>query len=139
MQREQVTPDTREPVKNYRGDDEELAYVLLRYRQCHDFMHTLLNVPTSLPAELALKWFEWQQTGMPMTLAAATIGPLRLTPLWPFQDERHAQDFDYWRQYLPWAIKAGADADFLLAVHWERYFAVDVDELRARYNIVPFK
>ncbi|XP_067868926.1 ubiquinone biosynthesis protein COQ4 homolog, mitochondrial isoform X2 [Heterodontus francisci] len=41
-----VTPDSRMPVKFV--DDEELAYVIQRYREVHDFMHTLLGMPTNI-------------------------------------------------------------------------------------------
>lgn len=34
-------PDARRPVNFV--DDVDLAYVMLRYRQLHDFMHTLLG------------------------------------------------------------------------------------------------
>jgi ubiquinone biosynthesis protein COQ4 len=36
-------------------DDAELAYVLLRYRQVHDFWHVLLALPTTILGELAQK------------------------------------------------------------------------------------
>ncbi|XP_073170925.1 ubiquinone biosynthesis protein COQ4 homolog, mitochondrial-like isoform X3 [Lepidochelys kempii] len=41
-----VSPDTRMPVKFV--DDEELAYVIQRYREVHDLMHTLLGMPTNM-------------------------------------------------------------------------------------------
>lgn len=31
-------------------DDEELSYVMQRYRQIHDFIHVLLDLPISLSA-----------------------------------------------------------------------------------------
>ena len=33
-------------------DDEELAYVIQRYREVHDLMHTLLGMPTNMLGEL---------------------------------------------------------------------------------------
>ncbi|XP_010085238.1 PREDICTED: ubiquinone biosynthesis protein COQ4 homolog, mitochondrial-like, partial [Pterocles gutturalis] len=41
-----VSPDTRMPAKFV--DDEELAYVIQRYREVHDLMHTLLGMPTNM-------------------------------------------------------------------------------------------
>ncbi len=41
--------------------DEELAYVMTRYRQVHDFWHVLSGLPTSVVGELALKCFEFVQ------------------------------------------------------------------------------
>lgn len=37
-------------------DDAELAYVMKRYREVHDFWHVLTGVPTTVLGEIALKW-----------------------------------------------------------------------------------
>lgn len=47
---QKVSPDTRMPAKFV--DDEELAYVIQRYREVHDLMHTLLGMPTNMLGEL---------------------------------------------------------------------------------------
>lgn len=44
-----VTPDTRVDVKFV--DNEELAYVMQRYREVHDLLHTLLGMPTNMLGE----------------------------------------------------------------------------------------
>lgn len=41
MRANHITPDSRKPVLFVR--DAELAYVLLRYRQIHDFTHCILG------------------------------------------------------------------------------------------------
>lgn len=41
-----VTPDTRTPVQFV--DDIELAYVMQRYREIHDLVHTALGMPTNM-------------------------------------------------------------------------------------------
>lgn len=46
---QKVSPDTRMPPKFV--DDEELAYVIQRYREVHDLMHTLLGMPTNMLGE----------------------------------------------------------------------------------------
>lgn len=43
---QRVTPDSRADVKFV--DNEELAYVMQRYREVHDFLHTLLGMPTNM-------------------------------------------------------------------------------------------
>jgi ubiquinone biosynthesis protein COQ4 len=49
--------DERDNVKYI--DDEELAYVMLRYRQEHDSMYALLGLPaTYREIEFAVKAFE---------------------------------------------------------------------------------
>ncbi|KAI3637822.1 hypothetical protein MIR68_004471 [Amoeboaphelidium protococcarum] len=151
LDKEQVSPDTREAVKLLPTKDPELAYILLRYRQIHDFMHTLLGVPTTLKGELALKWFEFVQTGLPMTAIAGIFGSARLLPLWRFQDLESAGNFQaqpvsryaesdiqqFVNVYVPWAIKSGARADLLLSVYWEKCFNMDLDDLRRAHRITP--
>lgn len=47
--RQHVTPDSRADVKFV--DNEELAYVMQRYREVHDLLHTLLGMPTNMLGE----------------------------------------------------------------------------------------
>lgn len=51
-----VTPDSRADVKFV--DNEELAYVMQRYREVHDLLHTLLGMPTNMLGESGFLWFE---------------------------------------------------------------------------------
>ena len=44
-----MTPDSRADVKFV--DDEELAYVMQRYREVHDLLHTILGMPTNMLGE----------------------------------------------------------------------------------------
>ncbi|KAJ1822160.1 Ubiquinone biosynthesis protein, partial [Coemansia sp. RSA 2599] len=76
MRRNGISWSTRPPVRFV--DNEEDAYMLLRYRQCHDFYHTVLDMDISVVEELAIKVFEWRQTGLPVGLIASAVGPLRL-------------------------------------------------------------
>jgi len=39
---QKITPDSRRPVRFV--DDPELAYVLQRYRETHDFNHLILGI-----------------------------------------------------------------------------------------------
>ena len=57
-------------------------YVLLRYRQCHDLVHALLGMKPNRLGEVAVKWVEAIQTGLPMCQMAAYFGPLRLGPVY---------------------------------------------------------
>ena len=50
LERYGFDPDDRTPVALV--DDEELAYVLLRYRQVHDFWHVLFGLPPTVHGEL---------------------------------------------------------------------------------------
>ena len=61
-------PDERTSVQFV--DDADLAYVMTRYRQVHDLWHVLYGLPPSLLGEVALKWLEAAQTGLPMAAMA---------------------------------------------------------------------
>ena len=119
-------PDERDVVKFV--DDEELAWVMTRYRQTHDFGHVLCGIPPSVLGEIALKWFEAVQTRLPMCGLSALAGPMALTPA-----ERA-----YLRTALvPWALRAGQKANPLLAVRIEDEFTTPLHELQARLRIEP--
>lgn len=63
-----------------------------RYREVHDLWHVLSGLPPTVEGELALKWFELVQTGLPVCALGAVFGPLALprrepapTPPFPFR------------------------------------------------------
>ncbi|ETV78998.1 hypothetical protein H257_07786 [Aphanomyces astaci] len=60
-------------------DDPELAYVLQRYRELHDFWHVLFGLPPTEFSEIALKYVELVQTGLPVCTLSGFVGPLRLS------------------------------------------------------------
>jgi ubiquinone biosynthesis protein Coq4 len=39
---------------------------MTRYRETHDLVHTLLDMPTTMLGEVAIKWVEATNTGLPM-------------------------------------------------------------------------
>lgn len=61
-------------------DDPELAYVMTRYRECHDLVHTILAMPTNMLGEVSVKWVEALNTGLPMCYGGAVFGAMRLRP-----------------------------------------------------------
>jgi ubiquinone biosynthesis protein COQ4 len=124
-------PDERDPIlflNDTEHDDTvgDLAYVMVRYRQCHDFWHVLTGLPPTIVGELGLKWLELFDTGLPSTALACTVGsvwatcvpqnkrattgtvvgstPLSLfsLPLFPTAQQRHDVHV-IWNVYLPWA------------------------------------
>lgn len=123
LDREGVTPDTRSAVRYI--DDEECAYVMQRYRECHDFYHALTGLPVWREGEVALKAFEFANTLLPMTglsmFAAATMKA----------KERER----FWNIYLPWAIKNGSRSKEVINVYWEEQLEKDVVELRSELGI----
>ncbi|KAM3554204.1 hypothetical protein MY1884_006253 [Beauveria asiatica] len=123
LDREGVTPDTRSAVRYI--DDEECAYVMQRYRECHDFFHAVTGLPVVKEGEVALKAFEFANTLLPMTglsmLAVATMK----------KQERGR----FWSIYLPWALRNGARSKEVINVYWEEQLERSVHDLRAELGI----
>ncbi|EFY86373.1 ubiquinone biosynthesis protein coq-4 [Metarhizium acridum CQMa 102] len=123
LDREGVSPDTRSETRYI--DDEECAYVMQRYRECHDFYHSITGLPIVREGEVALKAFEWANTLLPMPglsmFAAATMKP---------QERRR-----FWDIYLPWALRNGSRSKEVINVFWEEQLERDVEELRRELGI----
>lgn len=123
LDREGVSPDTRSAVRYI--DDEECAYVMQRYRECHDFYHALTGLPVFREGEVALKAFEFANTVIPMTgLSMLAVGTMK-----PKERER------FWSIYLPWAVKNGLRGGDIINVFWEEQLERDVDDLRQELGI----
>ncbi|KAJ7067352.1 putative COQ4 protein, responsible for restoring ubiquinone biosynthesis [Mycena amicta] len=119
-----VTPDTREPVHYI--DDPELAYVMQRYRECHDFYHCIVNLPVSVDAEIAVKYFEFANLGLPLAAISALFGPLRLNAT---QLQRLVSE------HIPWALRCGGTAQSLITVYWEKRWEQNVDEMKKELRL----
>ena len=123
LDREGVSPDTRAEVRYI--DNEECAYVMQRYRECHDFYHALTGLPIVREGEVALKAFEFANTGLPMTgLAVFSVFTLK-------KKERER----FWQVFGPWAVSNGLKAQDVINVYWEEELETDVNELRNRLGI----
>ncbi|EDO34664.1 predicted protein [Nematostella vectensis] len=121
--------DSRDDVKFV--DDIELAYVMQRYRDIHDFTHTLTGLPTvSVAGEIAVKWFEMVQTGLPMCTLGSIFGPLN-----PEVTPKHREQLRSY--YIPWALSNGMKAKFIMNVFYERHFEEPIDSLRKKMNLTP--
>ena len=107
-------------------DDPELAYVMQRYRECHDFYHCLCNLPVAVEYELALKFFEFANLGLPMAGFAAAFGHLRLTP---------AKRQRLFSEYVPWAVKCGSSARSMITVYWEQRWEQNVEDMKREFGI----
>jgi ubiquinone biosynthesis protein COQ4 len=124
LDREGVSPDTRLPVRYI--DDAECAYVMQRYRECHDFYHAITGLPVLMEGEVAVKAFEFANMSIPMTGLAAFSEPLKLKP----KQRKRLREI-----YVPWALTNGLRSKLLLNVYWEEILERDVDELRAELGI----
>ncbi|EFC43656.1 predicted protein [Naegleria gruberi] len=108
-------------------DDEELAFIMFRYRQCHDYFHVLADLPPSVYAEIIVKWIEFFQTRLPMTLLSGAAAPLtQLT----FEQQKELATV-----FLPWALDAGRNCKFLMGVYFEKYhLEKPVEQVRKELN-----
>ncbi|KAI8451600.1 coenzyme Q biosynthesis protein Coq4-domain-containing protein [Phakopsora pachyrhizi] len=121
-----VSPDARDDVKFI--DSPELAYVMQRYRECHDFYHLISgNFPATVSGEIVVKWFELANMGLPVAGISAIFGPLRIN--------RQSRRVRLFKAYLPWALKCGSSCRPLINVYWEENWETPIDELRKRLGI----
>lgn len=121
-----ISADTRAPVRFV--DDPDLAYVLQRYREVHDFYHTLLDMPINMMGEVVVKWFEAIQTRLPMCALGAILGPINLS-----QSERR----ELASYYIPAVFKMAPQSKLLLNVYFERHWETPIEELRDQMGIHP--
>lgn len=120
----QVSPDTRKEVQFV--DNADYAYVMQRYRELHDIVHTILAQPTTIKGEVIVKAFEGVQTRLPLCILGGLVGPVRLS-----QRER----LEYLTRDLGWALRCARESEFLMNVYFEKRFEQDIDELRRELNI----
>ena len=106
--------------------DPELAYVMQRYRECHDLYHCIVNLPVAVEYELAVKFFEFANLGLPVAGFAAAFGHL------PISSKKRARLFN---DYVPWAIKCGSSAKSLITVYWEERWEQDIEKIKEEFGI----
>ena len=124
MSHHSFSPDERAVVRF--TTDEDLGYVSARYRQVHDFWHVLTDLPPTVLGEVALKAFEAAHTKLPSAIVSATVGVLTLS------SQVRAL---YVSHYLPWARRAGAECEELLAFAYENHLQADLDEVRKKLRV----
>jgi ubiquinone biosynthesis protein COQ4 len=118
------SPDERSVVRFV--EEPELRYVMQRYREVHDFLHALTDLPPTVHGEIALKWFEMVQTGLPMCALSAFVAPLRLPP---------HEMLSLVTTYIPWAAHCAARAEFAMVVPFEAYLDEPLATVQARLRI----
>lgn len=97
-----------------------------RYRESHDFYHCVVNLPVDVVSELAVKFFEFANLGLPMAGFAAAFGHLRISS---------AKRERLFKEYVPWAVKCGSSAQSLITVYWEQRWEQNVDELKRELGL----
>ncbi|XP_076650202.1 ubiquinone biosynthesis protein COQ4 homolog, mitochondrial isoform X2 [Halictus rubicundus] len=121
-----VSPDSRPLVRFV--EDTDLAYVMQRYRETHDIFHAMLLMPTTMLGEVSVKWIEALQLRLPMCWSGAVFGAYRLRP---------RQRQMYLKHHLPWAIRTGLNARFILGIYFEERWDQPLEEFHREMNIVP--
>lgn len=141
LDKEGVSPDTRSqvyhqgyiPTHIYTNannqvryiDDPECAYVMQRYRECHDFYHALTGLPVVVEGEVALKAFEFANTLIPMT-GLSMFAAVRL---------KREEQKRIFTTYFPWAIRNGLKSREVINIYWEEELETDVNVLRERIGL----
>jgi len=112
-------------------DSEQLSYVMLRYREVHDFWHVLTGLDTTVLDEIALKYFEFLQTGLPMCALSGLFGPLKVDLSSKLKLVRH---------YIPWAIRSAQATPFLMNIYYEHHLTKPINQLRKTWGFIdpPF-
>jgi len=123
-----ITSDTRPKV--YYIENTELAYIMNRYRQIHDFIHCILGFSITVPNEIVVKWFEASHFGFPMNTLSALFGPLAVSNIYEHREIR---------KHIPWAVYNGRTMKLLLNVYFEENFEKDFDLFKKELGLSPNK
>lgn len=126
MVENRITPDSRLPVRYV--NDQELAFVMQRYREVHDFLHTLLDQKTNLYGEIVVKWFEATQTELPMC-ALGGLGALFKLP----KRERRLLG----KEIVPKIVNIAMKADLVLSYYFEEHLTEKVADVKESLNLPP--
>jgi ubiquinone biosynthesis protein COQ4 len=110
--------------------DNDLRFVLQRYREVHDFFHVLSGLPPTVLGETGVKWLELAHMKLPVAALSAVIAPVRLT---------HSERALLFTRLAPWAMRCGSQCKFLLGVRYETLFQEDLNEVRKalHFEIAP--
>ena len=152
-------PDERDDVKYLSSAvDEEIAYVMLRYRQCHDFWHVLTQLPPTVNGEIGLKLLELFHMKMPVAALSCLSQSAVILSNVPNRtilqnDPMNRSHSTYttstndlhtiWNIYLPWARLQARTMEAanvsLLNVYYENEFSVPLHIIRHRLQLQPYK
>lgn len=130
-------------IPSLQSQTKMLVMVMIgnRYREVHDLWHVLSGLPPTVEGELALKWFELVQTGLPVCALGAVFGPLALPRREPVPVDGSEKSVIarkkggsrevLVRTYVPWAVRAGRRAKKpLVCVWYERRWEQPLDVVR---------
>eukprot|EP00916_Digyalum_oweni_P013286 GHVL01021794.1.p1 GENE.GHVL01021794.1~~GHVL01021794.1.p1 ORF type:complete len:235 (-),score=42.10 GHVL01021794.1:215-919(-) len=126
--------EDRESVKYI--NDEELSYVLTRYRQIHDFHHVLYNLDISVENELAIKTIELMHTKLPVTALSSLVGGLSI---YAQSDNPLAAHYLWLTELYPWAVNVARKVKKpLYMIYLEKWFERPIEDLRRYSGVIPW-
>ncbi len=108
-------------------EDEEMAYLMRRFRQTHDVWHVLLGLGITGHEEVIIHAFSWGQLRLPVSAMVVLFGSVKHIVL--------EQRWGALRHSLREAYEVGRDAAPLLAVRWEDRWSEPIADVRARYRV----
>lgn len=132
MDTNQFLPDGRTPVRHI--EDSTLSYIMTRYRQCHDFLHTCADAGRTVHEEVAVKLLEYQHTTLPLGLLAVPGGALH----------ESAEELGNTKLYWKWAklnapcsVHGKKSIPFYLNHIWEDLLELPMEKVMEITGITP--
>eukprot|EP01066_Platyproteum_vivax_P009676 Platyproteum_vivax@DN4273_c0_g1_i1.p1 len=117
-------------------DNEVLAYIMTRYRQLHDFNHTIYGLNVTVESELVLKVLEFNETKLPAAALSSTFGFLSLPVFDPAMPPLTHHRF-FFTQLLPWAVKASRGAKRpLYMIYIEKWLERPLSDLQEACGVL---
>jgi ubiquinone biosynthesis protein COQ4 len=126
LDRNAITADYQAAPTRY-IDDEDMAYLMRRFRQTHDVWHALLGLGIAGHEEVVIHWFSYGQLRLPVSAMIMFFGSLKHVVL-----ERR---WGALRHSLREAYELGRHAPPLLGVYWEEQWEDPLVDVRDRYGL----
>jgi len=126
LDRHGLAADSQAAATRY-VDDEEVAYLVRRFRQTHDVWHALSGLGTAGHEEVLLHAFSWGQLRLPVSAMIVVFGGIKHMVL--------EARWDALRHGLLDAFRAGRDAAPLLPVYWERHWDEPMTQVCGRLGL----
>lgn len=109
---------------------DDLSYIFLRLRQCHDIWHTVTGFGTNITGELGLNAFNLAQTHLPLPIMLIAGGLLKTLMQSP-------QDLDKLLDRIAVGYRMGSKAQPFLAQKWEENWEKPLAEWRTELGVEP--
>lgn len=126
MSKYDFKPEERPLCQYY--TDIELAYIIQRYREIHDFVHVLMGYDILVIDEVAVKIFESLHLKLPSAAISGLFAPIKLLSI-----EELGKLFTI---YIPHVKMNAENSTFILNVYFENELEKDIVDVRKELGIV---